>query len=151
MKSFVYFNECNIDGYQHMTEFSDKEFSLKPNIVSGERRIEWECHGHLSLQDAIDMIMAVKALDPRYHSFNRLYDLSHVTMPEISVSDFDEILMTGKNSFQQQTKAFKVAFVAQDNFILQTLAVFKTMSHRFHFQDVEYFNAREKALVWLNE
>ena len=109
------------------------------------------CYGELALADCLQLILAIRHMDEEVQHYSRLYDLTKLTTTDLSVSEFDTILMNAKSAFTHKMNTIKVAFVTSDTLNFNMAMLFKTMSQRFQFQEVEVFTSCKAALIWFED
>lgn len=128
-----------------------QQFQFDFHVDHHAKVLTIDCQGEMTLDNCIEMIMSIRKMDESIHYYSRLYDLTDVKSADISVSEFDTILMNAKSAFIDKLNKVKVAFVTNDTLNFNLAIVFKTMSQRFQFQEVEVFSSRRAALLWFDD
>ncbi|WP_168204173.1 STAS/SEC14 domain-containing protein [Aliikangiella coralliicola] len=106
--------------------------------------------GCLNNTTVVELIDAIQKTQDRKKNYHRLYDLTQVEL-EITIKDFDFVLSHAWEKFNVAGVEHRVAFVAQDEFTLMLLDLYKTQSRKYAFHYVEYFENESDAIQWLQE
>ncbi|MEE4246334.1 MAG: hypothetical protein V2I33_13075 [Kangiellaceae bacterium] len=127
---------------------TDSRLQLQIDIDDLSQIMTIRVSGYLDKSNALEMLTSVKQKQNRLKNYDRLYDLTKVDF-HVSIAEFEDVLVSARNLFRVKGQQHKVAFFSDDPYVLQLVAIFKTLSQRYSYYQVDYFNTQAKAMTWL--